>query len=404
MKTDRESWEAWVKRCSDVLHGNQMTSSGYRYTRPAPHVYEHQWLWDSCFHAITYRWFDPQMAQDELLSLLHHQLQDGPDAGMVPHMAYWTGGGTELWGADQHSIITQPPLIATAALKVYETTQDMAFLEAVYRPIANYHNWFDRRRVLDGDRLAILIHPWESGWDASPRWDTAMGLSRPTDDQSKNARHALAGRLRDEGCHPEKLRASGAFSAKPVDFNAIRAADLEALAKIAEALGVDPLPHSVRAWSLQQSVRERLYQSGFGVDRFGMGNIAGTHESAAQFVLLFGGCLDDTQAESLVKRLQSNAYSPQFPIPTTPTDAPDYDGGHYWRGNVWLAVNWLIYTGLRRYGYHALARDLATRSLKLVEQYGFHEYFHPQDGTGYGPSQQSWSTIVLDMLGTERNT
>ena len=65
-----------------------------------------------------------------------------------------------------------------------------------------------------------------------------------------------------------------------------------------------------------------------------------------------------------------------------------------------MSVNWLIHAGLRRYGYHELARDLAQRSAALVGSSGFHEYFNPLSGDGYGPNQQSWTTLVLDMLVT----
>ena len=66
------------------------------------------------------------MAWDELRSLIAGQVKTGADAGMIPHMIYWTGGGSDLWGQDDRSIITQPPLIAIAALTIYESTGDIA--------------------------------------------------------------------------------------------------------------------------------------------------------------------------------------------------------------------------------------------------------------------------------------
>ena len=69
--------------------------------------------------------------------------------------------------------------------------------------------------------------------------------------------------------------------------------------------------------------------------------------------------------------------------------------------NVWMSVNWLIYQGLRGYGFFAEASQLAGRSLSLVETPGFHEYFNPLPGEGYDPNLQSWTTLVLDMLAAE---
>ncbi len=391
-------------RCQQILIGNQVTSGTHRYTRPAPMTYEQQWLWDSCFHALVYRWLDPAMARDELLSVVAQQVKDGDDAGMIPHMAYWQGGGAALWGEDNRSIITQPPLIGVAAWRVYEITEDRDLLAALYPALVAYHDWFNCRRDPDNDHLVSLIHPWESGWDASPRWDAAMGLDAPTDEQSKAARHALVGVLREHNGDVRSLEAAGSFAVEAVDYNAIRAADLESLAHMADTLGKadEAARYREKAAAVQNAVRDKLCRDGRGVDLFGADETPGPEESAGQFVMLFGGCLTPDEAQTLVARLTDIPYWTRFPVPTSPTTAPRYDGGHYWRGNVWLAVNWLIYSGLRRYNMTAVARDLAARSVALVEQCGFHEYFHPENGTGYGPSLQSWSTIVLDMQLTEQ--
>jgi glycogen debranching enzyme len=395
------------ERCHAILRGNQITSKGYRYTRPAPHVYEQQWLWDSCFHAITYRWLDPAMAWDELYSLIAGQVKDGADAGMIPHMVYWTGGGEALWGHDTRSIITQPPLIAIAALAIYETTGDIAPLQKLYQPLCDYHAWFIRRRDPDNDHLACLIHPWESGWDASPRWDAPLGLSAPTDEQSKSTRHALVKTLRDADCDPRRLMEQGSFCVETADFNAIRSADCDALAKIATILGADGSRWHDEAQAIAKSVREKLIrQSATGelivCDLSGTDETPILSESANQFVILLGGCPSNEQADMLVNRLKSPAFWTHYPIPTTPSDHPQFDPAHYWRGNVWMSVNWLIWRGLRRYGYTNLARKLAKQSVALVDGHGFHEYFNPLTGEGYGPSQQSWTTLVLDMAYTEK--
>ena len=172
---------------------------------------------------------------------------------------------------------------------------------------------------------------------------------------------------------------------------------------ISEILGLsgDARHYREQAEHVQSAVYKKLYRNSVGIDLFGTDETPGMQESAAQFVMLFGGCLPATDADALIKRLTSPAYWPQYPVPTSPTYSPHYDGGHYWRGNVWLAVNWLIYGGLRRYGADNIAAELATRTAELVEQNGFHEYFHPDTGTGLGPDKQSWTTIVLDMIATE---
>lgn len=395
------NFNTWVDRCAAVLRGNQITSRGYRYTRPAPHIYEYQWLWDSCFHAIAYRWFDTAMAKDELLSLAAGQVTEGPDAGMIPHMLYWKGDGTALWGRPQSSIITQPPLIGVAASLIYERDADRAFLEALYPALAAYHEWFDRRRDPDGDQLVCLIHPWESGWDASPRWDEPMKLNHPTDEQSKAARHALVKDLIAHDCDPTALAEAGFYCVESVEYNAVRAADLEALALIANEIGEDGARWQKQAQQVQAAVSSRLITPSGAYDLSGTGETPLKTPSAAPFILLFGGCVDTAQAAELVAQLTGPGFWTRYPVPTTPCDDPAFGPGHYWRGNVWPSVNWLVYQGLRRYGYTVEAAHLAQRNSELVAANGFHEYFNPLTGEGYGSDQQSWATVVLDMLAVE---
>jgi len=395
--------DTWRARCGDLLRSNQVQAGDQRYTRPAPMTYEQQWLWDSAFHAITYRHIDPDMAAAELRSLISKQVQRGADAGMIPHMNYWDGLGTPLWGQPDRSSITQPPLIAVAAWRVYETTGDHDLLRDLYPALVRYHQWFQRRRTPDDDQLITLIHPWESGWDASPRWDAPMGLSDPTPDQTKAARHALAQRLIAHDGDVQTLRQQGSFAVKPLDTNAIRAADLGALAAIAGQLGQ---PVAAQQWQAQAdavraAIRQKMYVDGRPVDLAGATDQPLNVPSAAPFVLLFGGVLAKADATHLVQALSSPGFAAPYPVPTTPLNAPRYDGSAYWRGNVWMSVNWLIYDGLKTYGFHEAARHIAGRSLDLVERSGFHEYFNPVTGQGYGPARQSWTAVVLDMLERE---
>jgi glycogen debranching enzyme len=391
--------ETWMEKCRTILEGNQISSQGYRYTRPAPHVYEQQWLWDSCFHAIAYRWFDVEYAKDELLSVVAKQVKSGADAGMIPHMNYWSGGGKELWGVEDRSIITQPPLIAVAALHVQRQAQDIAWLAKLYPALVDYHRWFDRRRDPDNDHLVSLIHPWEPGSDFAPRWDAPMLLNNPTREEGHAARKAHVKILMEYDGDAEKLTADGYYSVEAVDYNAIRAADLEALAEIARLIGEDGDEWQQKAAAVQQAVQARMVVHLEGIfDLQGPDDQPIRHESAAQFILLLGGCADAELAARLVNTLQEDRFWTMYPVPNAPITIPQFDPTTYWRGNVWMSVNWLIYRGLRRYGYDDVAQQLTECSAALIEAHGFHEYFNPLTGKGYGPSQQSWTTIILDML------
>jgi glycogen debranching enzyme len=431
MQTHGLDWEEWKAECTRVLEGNRpdrdtLDGLAYRYTCPAREKghYLPQWLWDSCFHALVYRWFDTGMAWEELQSLFVHQVPDGDEAGMVPHMAHFeanhAAADQRLFRQRDRSVLTQPPLIAVAALAVHRKDPRRDILQAMYPRLKRYHEWFDRRRDPDGDGLVAIIHPWESGWDASQRWDRIMGITGPTREQLSSLsdkRKALVDLILQHDCNAAALAdVEDGFYVEPADFNAIRAADLEALATIARELGEDEEASSLdqRARAIRQAIRDKMLSRVAGSlrahDLVGAQEKKDSPDTAAKFVLMFGNCVTPEEARALRDELEAPAspFHTPYPIPTTSIDHPWFDGDEYWRGNVWLPVNWLVYTGLRNYRLDGAAQRLAAKSLELVQKKGFCEFFNPISGARGSrlgrlcPQNQSWSTIVLDMLGSLR--
>ena len=50
----------------------------------------------------------------------------------------------------------------------------------------------------------------------------------------------------------------------------------------------------------------------------------------------------------------------------------------YWRGPVWINLNWILYNGLKRYGFNEIAQRIKDDSIFLIEKNGFYEYFDPR--------------------------
>lgn len=386
------------EKVKDLMRINKVEWRGKRYTRPAPTTYEQQWLWDSCFHAIINIHIDENMAKDELQSLLDHR--DVDTSGMIPHMIYWNGGGEELWGKRYVSTITQPPIIARAALLVYKATKDKSFLYQIYDPLRQYYDWLLKNRDNDNDYLISIIHPWESGWDASPRWDLALGLSNPTDDQLRHARFRLAAKLKE---YNKKNSPSlwKEFLIEPVDFNALYSDSLSCLAEIAREIDrtEDFSHYTDRASRVNQAILAKMWDdnAGYYWDLLGDNEMPIKIPSSASFITLFAGIPSMEQAQRLVNQMLSHFWT-DYPIPTIAIDHFTYSPEKYWRGNTWLNLNWFIIKGLQRYGFLDLANTILNRSVALIEKSGFREYFHPTTGEGLGSYSHSWSGIVLDLM------
>jgi neutral trehalase len=109
------------------------------------------------------------------------------------------------------------------------------------------------------------------------------------------------------------------------------------------------------------------------------------------------------QQYSMYSYLNSPAFcaldEQAYPVPSYDRRAPDYSPNRYWRGPIWLNIDWLIWHGLRRYGFTAYARRVEQAMVELVRQHGFFEYFNPQTGQGHGTNQFSWTAaLLLDVL------
>ncbi len=157
-----------------ILRGNDRGG----YTVPTAGLYPYQWNWDSAFAAWGFATFDVDRAWTEIETLLSGQWEDG----MVPHIlfhqddpGYFPGPG--VWGTGRTpatSGISQPPVAATLARRIYETDPETgrARLRAVFPKLLAWHRWWRAHRCPTG--VAAITHPWESGRDNCPDWDPGM--------------------------------------------------------------------------------------------------------------------------------------------------------------------------------------------------------------------------------------
>ncbi|HLR76950.1 MAG TPA: hypothetical protein VK106_04770, partial [Balneolaceae bacterium] len=88
-----------------------------------------------------------------------------------------------------------------------------------------------------------------------------------------------------------------------------------------------------------------------------------------------------------------------FAVPSYDSSDPDYSPKQYWRGPIWINLNWLLFHGLTRYGYHQYAGFIKRSIIELCKRSGFHEYYDPRKGQGYGSDKFSWTAaLMIDVL------
>lgn len=399
------------------------------FVKPSGRLYPFQWNWDSAFVAIGLASVDPERGRLEVRSLLEGQWADG----MVPHIVFHPqpvaySPGPELWesracdGAPTvpTSGITQPPVLATAVRALHEASPDPAFLEDVLPAIDAWHAWFHRERAVDG--LVAVLHPWESA-DNAPRFDDALarvdveGVATPTrtDTTQVDAAErptdleyrryvALIRTLRELGYRP-RSPLDAPFAYVDLPLNAILAVAEDDLAFLLAEIGADGSRARVAGSSLRAALAGCWdEEAGAYRERDLHGAIGVTHTIADAFPL-YAGVPDPRQARRLVDEhlLAETRFGPAphapWPLTTVAKDSPAYAPRNYWRGPVWINVNWCFVRGLERCGLTSEAERLRDVTLELVARSGFVEYYEPSSGKPLGSRAFSWSAaLTLDLL------
>jgi glycogen debranching enzyme len=400
------------------------------YTVPTDRLYPFQWNWDSAFVAMGFATFDIDRALRELERLAEGQWADG----MIPHIVFHAPAdsyfpGPAVWGT-RHAIptsgITQPPVFALALAEIARRASPAHRLRiaALYRAALASHRWFAAARDPDGTGLVATLHPWETGRDNSPEWDrpfacvpetttTAIArrdtghidaAMRPRDSDYRRYIH-LVDCYRDAGWEPAGMWRAAPFKAADIGTNAILLAAEEALLGLAADHGSrdDESEIATRVARMKRAL-VGLWSAERGAF-FSRDLIAGRPIEtlvAAGFLPLLTDAVDDAKRAALLATWRRVMARVRLGAPSTAPGEAGFEPKRYWRGPVWLVVNWLIARGLARQGETAEARALDDMSFAAVADSGFYEYFDPLTGEGLGGPDFSWTAAIALLIADAR--
>jgi neutral trehalase len=129
--------------------------------------------------------------------------------------------------------------------------------------------------------------------------------------------------------------------------------------------------------------------------------------ATAGFLPLYAGVPAQERAARMVEGMQQGGYSLRgggiVPVPSYDPHGYGFSPSRYWRGPVWINIDWLLMRGLRRYGFDKEAEILGDAIVELVRRAGFYEYFDPFGGEGHGSDLFSWTAaLFLDAVSEGR--
>jgi hypothetical protein len=388
-----------------VLEGNWRegrTPEGleFGYTCPDSGKYPDQFFWDSCFHALAWSRLDPRRAMCELRSLGTAQ----QPSGVIGHTTFWHGPVRPsraltynlLHRRAFQTATIQPPLLGWVWAEVAERAGDGKFAEEGRAVVQRFHEFLERERA-DADGLIGILQPDETGLDATPAYDAPLGWrSHP-----KVGFLALLAFNRRRGYDYRRVVADGGFHATDVLVNTAWALGWEGLARLGQPGAAE------RAEQITTSLVGRLFDRKAGI--FFAEGPTGQLLRVSTWAGLAPLALDRLPADVAHRVANEHLLNPRcfwldYPVPSTAACEPTFVPGsdrylwidRYWRGPTWLFSTWFILRGLMRLGYEAEAAHLVDRTLALVRQSGFREYFNPNTGEGMGARNFAVSTVAVE--------
>lgn len=392
------------------------------YTVPTHGLYPFQWNWDSCLTALGFAHFDEVRAWVEIETLFNFQWEDG----MVPHIIFHKEDegyfpGPNVWGTGKKtSGITQPPVAGFAINRLYEISKDkdQAKKNAIklIHKIHKWHQWFYQNRDPLKTGLVAIIHPWESGRDNSIDWDKAFekvptdGVMpferrdtkhanpdhRPTEEQYKRYIWLLQ-LFKSLSYDNSKLHEASPFKVVDPGFNAILIRSCFDLSNLAETLGETEIAKSskemaelgINALETLWSEKHNQYLS---YDR---------HSNEVVDSLSIGGLLPiftnlpEDKTDKIENKISNLIKENNFVIASHDKNDERFEHLRYWRGPVWLIMNYMISNGLKNSGKNELSNMIIENSLKLIKENGFAEYYSPIDGTPCGGDSFTWTAAMV---------
>ena len=378
-------WHRWFERAPEVadryrLHyyyawwimGSGLVSArgalAHEGMMPSKGHYVGVWHWDACFHAVAYRHIDTLLAANQLRIMLDKQQSNG----MIPDAIYDEGVIARLEDP-LPAVVTKPPIIAWAAMKVYQLNKDKSFLAELYDPLVRWNSWWFGLNDDDADGLAQYNHPFSSGLDDSPLWDEGMPVESP-------------------------------------DLNTYLCLQMEALARMAEQLGKldEAAMWERRSDALLRRMLEDFYDPEAGLFWATKDHQPITVVTPFNLYPLWTGKLPEEIAGKLIDHLTDpEEFWAEYPIPTVARNGTKYDSQRMWRGPTWINVNYILIEALARSGRPKLAQELRDRTLALLMKHkDMYEFYNPATGEP-GPTAApafGWSAALFIDLAIRAST
>ena len=397
------------------------------YTVPTSRLYPFQWNWDSGFTALGLWHFNKWRAWLEIISLLDAQWENG----MIPHIVFRQNDpdyypGPDIWNSNNEppsSCLSQPPVLSSVVWQMVDkgTPYDARKAKEIFSRLMASHRWFMDSRDPVNKGVIAAIHPWETGRDNCPDWD--MGLKNvevPKELESYARRDIIHVDTEQRptkveydkymsivhfgkkvGWNDNVIYNEGPFlMADPgIQFILLRAT--KDLLRLADHLRMNAALDEINNW-IEKLTKGSAWLwnetvGGFCARDMRTGKFSDGITNASM-LCFYAHVGDNLQREKMATHCERILKKCKYAFPSWDPEHKCFNKIRYWRGPVWLIMNYMIEKGLNEMGYDKLAQRIADDSKKLVNTAGMAEYFDPIEGSPLGGANFSWTAaIYLEM-------
>jgi hypothetical protein len=349
----------------------------------------HQVLHES-LSMMAYAFMDPKSAEGSQRVYMEQQREDGL-------IAYRHGPrGLQDYPHNNMST-TSAPFFSWINLEVYKVAKDRQFLADAYASGTRYVEWLIKNRDADHD--------------GTFEWGP-YGIIENVRDWYNAVFQVSAERYLDV----DKEDISDELECLDLTLMVIK--EERSLSKMAEILGKSK---ESQAWlkladTTTKLVNQRMWDenSGFyySVNKKDHSFQFMTRDLKRQeiigFLAMWAGAAPKDRAERLVQTLtDTTKFWRKYGVPTLSAQdqwySPYVDYCCKWNGPVWMLWDYMVYDGLRLYGYDDIAHQLAGKmvsaaTMQLSKNHNYWESYSPDNEVLNCPPNYIWDAIIAKLL------
>lgn len=349
----------------------------------------HQVLHES-LSMMAYAYMDPVSAQGSQRVYMEQQREDGL-------IAYRHGPRGLQDYPHKNMPTTSAPFFSWINLEIFKVSKDRKFLADAYRSGTRYVDW--------------LIQNRDQDHDGTFEWGP-YGIIENVRDWYNAVFQVSAERYLDV----DKEDISDELECLDLTLMVIK--EMRSLEQMALDLGKT---EESKKWQLlvdqtARLVNERMWDDSTGfyysVNRKDHSFSFMTRDLKRQeiigFLALWAGVAPKERAERLLSALtDTNRFWRRYGIPTLsaadPWYNPNVDYCCKWNGPVWLLWDYMVYDGLRTYGYNETASQLAKKmitavTVQLSKNHNYWESYSPDNEVLNCPPNYIWDCIIAKLL------